>query len=271
VFIRWLKLTDTPEIVSIAKEMDIEVDTYHIKLILTHFPHLCFGIYKENMLAGVILTVEYEKSIQIKYFMVKNNFQKKNLGKRLLKTLMEIATMYNKNVYLIFPEKYQLFFENFGFKKTIDIKKWINRGNIPPFYFSNKEAKELESYDFENKVQILDYETFNEERTFFLFDEMQRNSSLKFALPNSFQHSCSITSKDVFLGPWISKDEYEAEKMIKGVLFFRGLKRVISYSPDIKNINKLFKKYNFEKTEKLVFLSYGDCEINFNNIYSFSF
>ncbi|WP_024790267.1 hypothetical protein [Lebetimonas sp. JH292] len=37
-FIRWLKLIDTPEIISIAKEMDIEVDT---------FPHLFLEYIKK--------------------------------------------------------------------------------------------------------------------------------------------------------------------------------------------------------------------------------
>jgi hypothetical protein len=108
----------------------------------------------------------------------------------------------------------------------------------------------------------------------FLLDEMERNSSLKFTLPNSFQHSSVVNSRTVYLGPWQVREGFadEAEKMMRGVLYFRGLKKVYA---DVPMVNtkavELFKKYHFEKKASFVHMSLGtEDRVKFDNIYAFS-
>jgi hypothetical protein len=108
----------------------------------------------------------------------------------------------------------------------------------------------------------------------FMMDEMERNSSLKFALPNAYQHSSFINARGVYLGPWQCRAgfEEEAEKMMQGVLYFRGLKKVVADVP-MGNAQAvaLFEKYHFVRKGTFLHMAYGEPRnVKFENIYAFS-
>lgn len=273
MFIGWLKFADVSQLVSIANDVGWLIDGYHAKLMMMHAPHLCYGAYDDGKLVGAIMAIEFEKSCMLKYFMVKPEYQRQGIGRRLFETLL-YAVDTNKSAYLHANPHMISFFEEYGFENKMEVGRFVNVGKVPPFNFTNAHAQELDSHNFESIIASVDAETFKEKRTDFLLDEMERNSSLKLTLANGFQHSSVINARHVYLGPWQVREGHdeEAEKMMRGVLYFRGLKRVVADVPlESKRVVDLYKKYHFENLHRFVHMQRGaDRGINFNNIYAFS-
>jgi ribosomal protein S18 acetylase RimI-like enzyme len=274
MIIRWLKYADVAELTSIAEETGWLLDGYHVKLMMMHSPHLCYGAYDEGVLVGAVMAIEFETSAMIKYFMVKPTHQKQGLGRRLFDTLFGALQNEHPSLYLHANPALESFFNAYGFNSIMEVGRFLNVGKVPPFSFTNAQAKELDGGNFDATIRRIDFETFGENRMNFMMDEMERNSSLKFALPNSFQHSSVINSRGVYLGPWQCRDGYEeeAEKMMQGVLYFRGLKKVIADVPmgNTKAV-ELFEKYHFVNKGTFIHMCYGDSRnVKFENIYAFS-
>lgn len=274
MYIGWLKYVDVPELVKIAEEVGWLLDGYHVKLMMMHAPHLCYGAYEDGVLVGAVMAVEFEYSAMIKYFMVKPTHQKQGVGRRLFNTLFGVLKDEHPSIYLHANPQLKPFFEKAGFASVMEVGRYLNVGKVPPFSFTNAQAKELDSGNFDAMIRRIDYETFGEDRMGFILDEMERNSSLKFALPNSFQHSSVINARGVYLGPWQCREgfEEEAEKMMQGVLYFRGLKKVMADIPmENKRAVELFERYHFQKKGTFLHMCYGEVRhVNFQNIYAFS-
>ena len=274
MFIGWLKFADVSELVSIAEEVGWLVDGYHIKLMMMHSPHLCYGAYEDGKLVGAVMAIEFEHSAQLKYFMVKEKYQKQGTGRRLFNTLLSALDDKYKSVYLHANPDLVPFFQSYGFESKMEVGRFINVGKVPPFSFTNAHAKELDGDNFESVITAIDKETFCENRMDFLFDEMERNSSLKFTLKNGFQHSSVVNARHVYLGPWQVRagHEDEAEKMMQGVLYFRGLKRVVADVPlGAKHVVDLYERYHSQNKQRFVHMARGTkCDVRFENIYAFS-
>ncbi|MHC3994831.1 GNAT family N-acetyltransferase [Thiomicrolovo sp. ZZH C-3] len=273
MFIGWLKFADVSELVKIADTVGWLADGYHIKLMMMHSPHLCYGAYEEGKLVGAIMAIGFSETAQMKYFMVRPEYQKKGIGKRLFQTLLGVLENDFRKIYLHANPDLVPFFEAHGFESNMEVGRFINVGKVPPFNFTNAHAKELDGGNFESAISVIDHETFGENRLEFLLDEMERTSSLKFTLPNAFQHSSVVNARHVYLGPWQVREghEDEAEKMMKGVLYFRGLKKVFADVPlGVKPVVDLYEKYHFKQQQKFVHMSKGGNSVKFENIYAFS-
>lgn len=274
MFIGWLKFADVSELVKIAEDVGWLVDGYHVKLMMMHSPTLCYGAYDDGKLVGAIMAIAYERTAMLKYFMVKKDYQKQGIGKRLFSTINSVVENDFERVYLHANPDFAPFFHQFGFESKFEVGRFVNVGKVPPYNFTNAHAKELDGSNFEAVVSTIDKETFKEDRLEFLLDEMERNSSLKFTLANSFQHSSVVNARHVYLGPWQVRKghEDEAEKMMRGVLYFRGLKKVIADIPmNMEHVVDLYKRYNFQKKQSFLHMSKGKMDdINFENIYAFS-
>lgn len=273
MFIGWLKFADVAELVNMSEDVGWLLDGYHAKLMMMHSPHLCYGAYDDGKLIGAVMAIEFEESSMIKYFMVKSQYQRQGIGRRLFETLLG-ALYEHKRLYLHANPNLVAFFNRYGFKEKMQIGRYVNVGKVPPFNFTNAHAKELDGTNFEAVATKLDYETFGEKRMDFMFDEMERNSSLKLTLPNGFQHSSIVNARYVYLGPWQVRagNEEEAEKLMRGVLYFRGLKKVVADIPlGVKSVVDLYEKYQFQLKQHFVHMAYGaDADIHFENIYAFS-
>jgi GNAT superfamily N-acetyltransferase len=274
MYIGWLKFVDVPELLKIAEETGWLVDGYHVKLMMMHAPHLCYGAYDEGVLVGAVMAIEFESSAMIKYFMVKPTHQKQGIGRRLFNTLFGVLKEEHPSLYLHANPDLKGFFEQSGFTSVMEVGRFLNVGKVPPFSFTNAQAKELDGGNFDAIIRKIDFETFGEDRMGFMLDEMERNSSLKFALPNSFQHSSVINTRGVYLGPWQCREGFdeEAEKMMQGVLYFRGLKKVLADVPmgNTKAVT-LFEDYHFQQKGTFIHMSYGEAHsVKFENIYAFS-
>ncbi|MEW5832737.1 MAG: GNAT family N-acetyltransferase [Campylobacterota bacterium] len=274
MFIGWLKYADVAELAKIAEEAGVLLDGYHIKLMMMHAPHLCYGAYEEGRLVGAAIGVVYEKSAAVKYFMVRPSHQNLGIGQRLFETLLGALESESPALSLLSSAAMRPFFEGYGFGAACEVGRFLNVGKVPPFSFTNAQAKELDGGNFDAILRRLDYETYGEDRSAFLLDEMERNSSLKFALPNSFQHSSVINARGVYLGPWECREgfEEEAEKMMRGVLYFRGLKKVIADVPlQNRAAVDLYERYHFQCKETFYQMVRGGGQtVKFENIYAFS-
>lgn len=270
----WLKYADVAELTKIAEDVGWLLDGYHVKLMMMHSPHLCYGAYDEGVLVGAVMAIEFETSAMIKYFMVKPSHQHQGIGRRLFNTLFGVLKADHPSLYLHANLALESFFKGYGFTSVMEVGRYLNVGKVPPFSFTNAQAKELDSGNFDAIIRRIDFETFGENRMSFMEAEMERNSSLKFALSNSFQHSSVINARGVYLGPWQCREGYEeeSEKMMQGVLYFRGLKKVFADIPmgNTKAV-ALFEKYHFQKKGSFIHMSYGEPrDIKFENIYAFS-
>lgn len=274
MFIGWLKFRDVSNLVEIAESGGWLVDGYHIKLMLMHSPHLCYGAYEDEKLIGAVMAIEFESSAMIKYFTVSEPYQKQGIGKRLFETLLGALESEYKTLSIHAHPQMVPFFERYGFVSQMEVGRFVNVGKVPPFSFTNANAKELDGDNFDSVIAKIDKETFCENRTTFLFDEMERNSSLKFTLPNAFQHSSVVNARHVYLGPWQVQKGYkaQAEKMMRAVLYFRGLKKVVADVPlGDKEVVDLYKKYHFEQRGTFVHMVRGEVKnVKFENIYAFS-
>ena len=273
MFIGWLKFADVNELVKIAESVGWLADGYHIKLMMMHSPHLCYGAYEDGKLIGAVMAIGYMETAQMKYFMVSPEFQGQGIGRRLFTTLLGVLENDFRKIYLHANPSLVPFFESNGFEKNIEVGRFVNVGKVPPFNFTNAHAKELDAGNFDAVITAIDRETFGENRLEFLFDEMERTSSLKFSLPNGFQHSSVVNARHVYLGPWQVRAGHddEAEKMMKGVLYFRGLKKVVADIPlGVKAVVDLYEKYHFQKKQTFVHMSKGGSSVKFENIYAFS-
>ncbi len=274
MFIGWLKHADVAELTKIAEEAGWLLDGYHAKLMIMHAPHLCYGAYEDGVLVGAVMAVEFDKSAMIKYFMVKPAYQRQGIGRRLFSTLFGSLRDLHPSLYLHATPAMQPFFESCGFRSVMEVGRFLNVGKVPPFSFTNAQAKELDGGNFDATIRRIDMETFGEDRMEFMMDEMERNSSLKFALPNSFQHSSVINARGVYLGPWQCREgfEEEAEKMMQGVLYFRGLKKVLADVPlGNRSALSLYERYHFQQRGSFVHMEYGEPRnVRFENIYAFS-
>lgn len=274
MYIGWLKYGDVAELIKIAEEVGWLLDGYHVKLMMMHAPHLCYGAYEDGVLVGAVMAIEFEFSAMIKYFMVKPTHQKQGIGRRLFNTLFGVLKDEHPSLYIHANPDLRTFFEKRGFESVMEVGRFLNVGKVPPFSFTNAQAKELDGGNFDAIIRRIDLETFGEDRMTFMLDEMERNSSLKFALPNSFQHSSVINARGVYLGPWQCREghEEEAEKMMQGVLYFRGLKKVIADVPmENQKAVELFERYHFQKKGKFLHMVYGQGKkVKFENIYAFS-
>lgn len=273
MFIGWLKYRDVPKIIEISNEVGWLSDAFHLNLMLKHSPHLCYGAYEGDELIGAVLAIEWEESAMVKYLMVKPSHQKQGIGTRLFDLLLGVLKPEYNHIYLHANPKLQGFFEKRGFEKKIEVGRYLNVGKVPPFHFTNAHAKELESVEFDAVFHKIDYETFGEHRLGFLADEMDRNSSLRFALPNGFQHSSVVSARNIYLGPWQVRDGHigEAEKLLRGVLYFRGLRRIYADIPMSEpHVVKLYEDFHFKKEETFYHMAIGDKKIKFENIFAFS-
>ena len=141
------------------------------------------------------------------------------------------------------------------------------------FNFSNATAKSISGENYLPIIKKLDKEALNEDRYTYITHIVSKQSSLLLATSFGFQHSYGINKNIIKISPWIMVDEAftDAEKLIRGVLYHRGLKTIVAFIPsEVKEIVELYKSYKFEVVEsfRLLYLNKKP-KINLASIYGF--
>jgi hypothetical protein len=66
---------------------------------------------------------------------------------------------------------------------------------------------------------------------------------------HGFLHSYVVNKRFIKISPWLMDSEafIDAEKLLRGVLYYRGLKKIYAYAPsNEKEIIELYQSYKFK-------------------------
>jgi len=133
-------------------------------------------------------------------------------------------------------------------------------------------GKHISNENYLPIVKQIDFLAFNEDRVDFI-TKIAKPSSLLLSTKFGFQHSYAIDKAIIKISPWIMDDGAfdDAEKLLRGVIYHRGLKILIAFIPaDILEIKELYESYNFkfESGYKLLYKNEKP-NINLEMVYGF--
>ncbi|MEA3352705.1 MAG: hypothetical protein U9Q33_02665 [Campylobacterota bacterium] len=246
MFIGWIRKNSfQSDIKTLAKEILIDEN-----LVINTFNEdqsLCFGAYEGEELYGFISAYSFENSIYINNFYYKEGFLDE-YKKRMVKLLLNNIEQKEKSIIFMASIKEFDIFKEFGFKEFANFKKALYSSGGAAFNFSNATAKSIGGENYLSIINKLDTKAFNENRIDYISKILSKSSSLFLSTDFGFQHSYAIGQSAVKISPWIMVDEAfsDAEKLLRGVIYHRGLKRLISFIPkDVKEIRELYESYNF--------------------------
>ncbi len=269
--IKWLREQDIDELVLLVRLENWIADKHQLMTIYKRFPHLCYGAYDGDFFVGAIMGYTHLHSAWINNFFVKSNYRKQGVGKRLFKTLLRALELEEKVIYLVANQEVEKFYSSFGFNRVIEIGRVFRESKEINFKFNSNYAKELQKDSFK-LIYTLDNQIYKDDRTTYLKEDLIAHSSLILATQNGFLHSKMVFSS-LFIGPFLVKvgAYMDAERLLRGVLYKRGLKNIYADIPlHSKEMENLYKHYGFSIINRTSLMVLGDgLKINFDAIYGF--
>lgn len=211
---------------------------------------LCFGAYEDKKLLGFISAYMFENSIYINNFYYQKELDLE-VKKRLIKILLANIHEEKKSIYILSLENEKEVFESFGFKSHSKFSKALYSGKSGAFNFTSATAKSISNENFKLTLGRVDLKAFSDNRTSYITKSMFKSSSLLLSTSSGYQHSYALNKNTIKLSPWIMEISFndDAEKLLRGVIYHRGLKNIISFIPsEINEITDLYISYNFEIT-----------------------
>jgi hypothetical protein len=231
------------------------------------FPQYCFAAYDNGQIVGVISAYSFNKHIYIN--VIKAMKAHEDVLIRLIKLLIQnTSTM---NIYVLADTKMASYFEPFNFKEHSSFIRFIHSGEAVAFNFSNSIAKQVSGEDYENVSKRIDREVFLDDREDYLKKDCSFSNSLKLSTQTGFLHSYVVNKRHIRISPWEMQNEsyLDAEKLLRGVLYYRGLKKIFAYAPEIKEITELYESYKFKKESKFKLLYLGEKpHVKLENLYA---
>jgi hypothetical protein len=213
---------------------------------------LCFGAYDEKKLVAFISAYEMEDTILINNFYYMPDINS-DIKKRLIKLLLNNVQEDSKSLMIMSNKDEKTLLLSFGFLEYAKFKKALYSGGAPAFNFSNATAKSISNENYLPTLTNLDKRAFSENRIPYIKDILFKQSSLVLSTQFGYQHSYAIGKSLVKISPWIMEDAAfsDAEKILRGIIYHRGLKRILTYVPsEIKEITELYKSYGFDLSEE---------------------
>ncbi|WP_304546429.1 hypothetical protein [Sulfurimonas microaerophilic] len=271
MFIGWIRAKNFSADLE-AFSNSITIDKSLVLKTFEQNPSLCFGAYDESKLVAFISAYEMENSILINNFYYMSNITD-DIKKRLVKLLLNNASQTEKSICLMSKKDERTMLLAFGFKEYAKFKKAIYAGGAPAFNFSNATAKSIANENYIPTIMKLDKKAFHETRMEYIRDVLFKQSSLVLSTDFGYQHSYAIDKTLIKISPWVMEDAAytDAEKILRGVLYHRGLKRIFAYIPsDVEEITNLYKSYNFSLSEEYSLLyTNKKPDINLEMVYGF--
>jgi len=209
---------------------------------------LCYGVYDKNTLVCFLTAYEFENMIFINNFYYIENIDK-SIKKRVLQLFINNLPSEEKTVLTLVQKIEKEFFELFDFQEYAPFTQAFYKGGAHAFNFSNATAKSIANENYLPLVDSIDTRAFREKRIAYITQNIFKKSSLVLSTPTGYQHSYAIHNNMIKISPWIMEDAAysDAEKLIRGVIYHRGLKRIIAFIPStVKEITDLYRSYNFE-------------------------
>lgn len=266
MFIGYLRKEFDDAIEALAKTNAL-MDAELLKHTYNAYPEYCFAAYEGKEIVGVISGYRFEKSVFVNIFEVNEQYQ--GIDKRLLALFLK-NTMNLDVVLLLESEKFKTL-DEFGLKEHSRFYRFMYSGEAVAFNFSNTHAKQVAASNYDEISKDIDKSVFSEDRQEYLGKDLVFANSLKLGTQSGFLHSYVVNKKYIKISPWLMKSEafLDAEKLLRAVLYYRGLKKIYAYAPDVKEIVDLYENYKFKKdgNYKLVYLN-AQPEIKLENMYA---
>ncbi len=271
MFIGWIRAkTFSADLEALSSSVTIDK-----LLILNTFnqnPSLCFGAYDDYKLVACISAYEIDKSIYINNFCYLEDTQT-DVKKRLLKLLLNNINKDAKTILIMAKKEEKELFNGFEFNIYAKFNKALYGSSKAVFNFTNAMAKSITNENYFPSVTKMDKKAFNEDRSEYIKNTLQKQSSLFLSTEFGYQHSYAVSKSLIKISPWVMSSEAysDAQKMLRGVIYHRGLKNILSFIPsDIKEIIDLYKSYKFDISDEYYLLYKNEKpSINLEMIYGF--
>lgn len=243
-------------------ELELLRQTYKV------FPQYCFAAYDNGKIVGVVSAYEFHRHIFINVINVLDAYEE--VLTRLLKLLIQNTS--SMNIFILIDFKKKHYVEAFNFQEHSMFVRFMHSGDAVPFNFSNSIAKQVNGEDYENVSIRIDKEVFMDNREEYLKKDCSFSNSLKLSTQTGFLHSYVVNKRYIRVSPWLMQSEsyLDAEKLLRGVLYYRGLKKIFAYAPrDIKEITELYDSYKFKKDGIYSLMYLGEKpELKLENLYA---
>ena len=267
MFVGYLRndfLQDITDIVDSDKLFELEL----LKQTYSVFPQYCFAAYEDGKIVAVVSAYEFHKHIFINVINALKAHEE--ILTRLLKLLIQNTP--SMNIFVLIDRKMKHFVEAFNFQEHSMFVRFMHSGEAVPFNFSNSIAKQVNGENYEDVSKRIDKEVFLDDREEYIKKDCSFSNSLKLSTQTGFLHSYVVNKRYIRLSPWLMQSEsyLDAEKLLRGVLYYRGLKKIFGFAPkDVKEITELYESYKFKKdgTYSLMYLGEKP-ELKLENMYA---
>jgi hypothetical protein len=209
------------------------------------FPEYCFAAYENSKIIGVISAYSFDNHLYINVLDVID--EAKDILKRLVALLLKNSI--DENILVLVEDKYSKYLEDLSFNTYCNMYKFMHSGEAVAFNFSNSTAKQVSGENYDEVSRKLDKKAFWTNRENYLRTDCVFSNSLKLSTQYGFLHSYVVNKRYIKISPWIMDNEafLDAEKLLRGVLYYRGLKKIYGFAPaNEKEIVDLYKSYKFE-------------------------
>ncbi|MGB5918349.1 hypothetical protein [Arcobacter sp.] len=267
MFVGYLR-NDFEEELSSILESDTLFDLELLKQTYAVFPQYCFAAYEDGKIVGVISAYAFSKHVFIN--VIKALDTHKDVLTRLIKLLVQNVS--SMNIYVLIEDKLASYFTAFNFQEHSKFLRYLHSGEAVAFNFSNSTAKQVSGENYDDISRKIDREVFLDDREEYIKKDCVFTNSLKLSTTSGFMHSYVVNKRYIKISPWLMQNEsyLDAEKLLRGVLYYRGLKKIFAFIPkDINEISELYESYKFKKDGNFSLLYLGEKpELKLENLYA---
>lgn len=220
-------------------DLELLKQTYNV------FPQYCFAAYENSKIIGVLSAYSFDSYLYVNVIEVLDGYE--DILKRLISLLTR--NFPNENILLLIESDKSQELENLGFKTYSDFVRFVHSGEAVAFNFSNSTAKQVSGEHYDEIARKVDKKVFNVNRENYIKTDCIFSNSLKLSTGYGYLHSYVVNKRFIKISPWIMDNEafLDAEKLLRGVLYYRGLKKIYGYAPkNVKEIVDLYQSYKFK-------------------------
>lgn len=232
------------------------------------FPQYCFAAYEDEKIVAVLSAYFFKKSLYINVIEALESYEE--FLPRLIDLLLKNSS--NKDLFFLLKESLKNNIDQEKFKEHSSFVKYFYQGEPVAFNFSNSMAKQVNGENYDEVTKLIDKQVFDEQRDQYVLHDAVFSNSLKLSTNAGMLHSYVVNKKYIRISPWLMKNEasIDAEKLLRGVLYYRGLKKIFAYAPkDVEEISNLYKSYKFKQQEEYALFYFGQKpKIKLENLYA---
>ena len=220
-------------------DLELLKQTYNV------YPQYCFAAYENSKIIGVLSAYSFDSYLYVNVIEVLDGYD--DILKRLISLLTR--NFPNENILLLIEADKSQELESLGFKTYSDFVRFVHSGEAVAFNFSNSTAKQVSGEHYDEIARKVDKKVFNVNRENYIKTDCIFSNSLKLSTGYGYLHSYVVNKRFIKISPWIMDNEafLDAEKLLRGVLYYRGLKKIYGYAPkNVKEIIDLYQSYKFK-------------------------